>query len=66
MTILQDKGYIVGTIAACSKGVAACCNGRATLVRILPPISDNERAKEKNGPDVIRTHDPRFSILFYR
>jgi hypothetical protein len=30
-----------------------------SLVRIPPPISENERVKEKNGPDVIRTRDPR-------
>lgn len=40
LTILQDKGYIVGTIAASSSGVAACCNGGDSLVRIPPRTSD--------------------------
>ncbi len=42
LTILQDKGYIAGTIAASRNGVAACCNGRDSIDTISPQTGDKD------------------------
>lgn len=57
LTILQDKGYLVGTVAASS-------NGGFSLVRILPQTwhyheNSDYNNKENSGPGAIWTLDPR-------